>query len=60
MIGARKFFYYVGTTTKRNKRKAMFDGELSLVTLRADSRAEADAMAMIWADVGPVSFGWVI
>lgn len=60
MIGTRKFFYYVGSTTKRNKRKAMFDGELSLVTLRADSRAEADAMAMIWADVGPVSFGWVI
>ena len=60
MIGARKFFYYVGTTTKRNKRKAMFDGELALVTLRADSRAEADAMALTWADVGPVSFGWVI
>lgn len=60
MIGARKFFYYVGSTTKRNKRKAMFDGELALVTLRADSRAEADAMAMQWADVGPVSFGWVI
>ncbi len=60
MIGARKFFYYVGSTTKRNKRKAMFEGELALVTLRANSRAEADAMAMQWEDVGPVSFGWVI
>lgn len=60
MIGARKFFYYVGTTTKRNKQKAMFAGEIALVTLRADSRAEADAMAIQWADVGPVSFGWVI
>jgi hypothetical protein len=59
MIGRYKYFYYVGSAVG-NLRKAMFRGDVALVSLRADSREEADVMADVWSDVGQVTFGWQV
>jgi hypothetical protein len=59
MIGKYQYFYYVGESSG-NMKAAMFRGDVALVSLRANSRKEADLLSSIWSDIGRVTFGWSI
>lgn len=59
MIGKYQYFYYVGESSGDMK-AAMFRGDVALVSLRANSRKEADLLSNVWSDVGRVTFGWSV